>query len=146
MVMSRSYVMEITTEVVRLLSETAPSVLSFPRAQQDRKAGRLALRHGMDTQEIVSGDDLLLSVEVRPGSWSDRKCWLYSVIGRTLYNVIPPVRVGVYRTSKRSLIFSILALKCPSRVLSVCGKGGLECCSAFSIKKLRVVRPNLCEG
>ncbi|KAG2808256.1 hypothetical protein PC116_g25276 [Phytophthora cactorum] len=27
MVMSRSYVMEITTEVVRLLSETAPSVV-----------------------------------------------------------------------------------------------------------------------
>ncbi|KAG2773385.1 hypothetical protein PC129_g20409 [Phytophthora cactorum] len=52
MVMSRSYVMEITTEVVRLLSETAPSVLSFPRAQQDRKAGRLALRHGMDTQVL----------------------------------------------------------------------------------------------
>ncbi|KAG3090166.1 hypothetical protein PI124_g16256 [Phytophthora idaei] len=50
--MSRSYVMEITTEVARLLSETAPSVLSFPRAQRDRKAGRLALRHGMDTQVL----------------------------------------------------------------------------------------------
>ncbi|KAG6955276.1 hypothetical protein JG688_00011944, partial [Phytophthora aleatoria] len=44
----------------------------------------------LNVQEIVSGDILLLSVEVRPGSWSDRKCWLYSAIGRTLYNVIPP--------------------------------------------------------
>ncbi|GMF55204.1 unnamed protein product [Phytophthora fragariaefolia] len=62
--MSRRYVKEITTEVVRVLKYVASSVISFPR-------------------------DLFLSGEVRPGSWSDSKCWKYSIIGRTTYTTIP---------------------------------------------------------
>ncbi|KAG6942247.1 hypothetical protein JG688_00018237 [Phytophthora aleatoria] len=114
--MSRSYVMEITTVVVRVLSETAPSVVSFPRAQRDWKAVEAgsASRHGypgvvgavdvslieierpekfdgfycskcypaLNVQTSVSVDNLFLSVEVRPGSWPGRKCWLHSYSAR----------------------------------------------------------------
>ncbi|KAG6950098.1 hypothetical protein JG687_00014447 [Phytophthora cactorum] len=32
----------------------------------------------------------LCGVKAHPGSWSDRKCWNYSAIGRSIYSTIPP--------------------------------------------------------
>lgn len=43
----------------------------------------------LNGQAIVNMDNLFLSVEVCPSSWSDRKCWQFSAIGRS----IPPPQV-----------------------------------------------------
>eukprot|EP00644_Phytophthora_capsici_P007875 jgi/Phyca11/126503/e_gw1.63.88.1 len=42
----------------------------------------------LNIQAIVTMDNYFLSVEMRPGSWSDRKCWQHSVIGRNVFNII----------------------------------------------------------
>ncbi|KAE9021496.1 hypothetical protein PF005_g1218 [Phytophthora fragariae] len=123
MSMARSYVMEITTEVVRVLNAVAPAVISFPRSRDGWTAVEdgFASPHGypgvadaidgsliaierpedydgfycrkcypaLNVQAIVSPDRTFKSVEVRSGSWSDRKCWKYSRIGRPEHSVIP---------------------------------------------------------
>ena len=43
-----------------------------------------------NVQAIVTADHRFMSAEIRPGAWSDRKCWMYSHIGRSVFNVIPP--------------------------------------------------------
>ncbi|EEY55244.1 uncharacterized protein PITG_09146 [Phytophthora infestans T30-4] len=122
--MCRSYVSEITAEVVRVLRAAAPQIVAFPRDQGgwDAIESEFAARHGypgvvgaidgslieverpyefdgfycrkcypaLNVQAIVTSDNVFLSAEVRPGSWSDRKCWQYSKIGRTVYSTIPP--------------------------------------------------------
>ncbi|KAE9071215.1 hypothetical protein PF010_g25959 [Phytophthora fragariae] len=64
--MSKSYVIDIVDEVVRVLCEAADAVICFPH----NKCG-------------------FMSVEIRPGSWSDKKSWKYSYIGQHSYDVIP---------------------------------------------------------
>ncbi|EEY63735.1 uncharacterized protein PITG_02218 [Phytophthora infestans T30-4] len=121
--MSRSYVMEITSEVVRVLKIVAPQVISFPSNREEWNAveAGFASKHGypgiagaidgslieierpdnfdgfycrkaypaLNMQAIVTSDGFFLSVDVRPGSWSDSKCWQYSTIGRSVGNVLP---------------------------------------------------------
>ncbi|EEY57778.1 uncharacterized protein PITG_00354 [Phytophthora infestans T30-4] len=85
--------------VVRALRAAAPQIVAFPRDQGgwDAIKSEFAARHGypgcypaLNVQAIVTSDNVFLSAEVRSGSWSDRKCWQYSKIGRTLYSTIPP--------------------------------------------------------
>ncbi|EEY60844.1 uncharacterized protein PITG_13589 [Phytophthora infestans T30-4] len=121
--MSRSYVKEITDEVIHVLKLVACQVISFPRDRRrwNTIEDQFALRQGypgvvgaidgslveverpddfdgfycrksypaLNVQAIVTMDNYFLSVEVRPGSWSDRKCWQHSVIARNVFNIIP---------------------------------------------------------
>ncbi|ETN04008.1 hypothetical protein PPTG_23681 [Phytophthora nicotianae INRA-310] len=121
--MSRSYVKEITAEVIRVLKLVACRVISFPRDRSRWSAieDAFAIRHSypgvvgaidgsliqierpddfdgfycrksypaLNVQAIVTMDNFFLSVEVRPGSWSDRKCWQHSTIGRNHFSIIP---------------------------------------------------------
>ncbi|OWZ02215.1 LOW QUALITY PROTEIN: hypothetical protein PHMEG_00026263 [Phytophthora megakarya] len=121
--MSRSYVLEVTNEVVRVLKSVAGAVISFPCECQECDAieSGFAERHvyhgvvgtndvsfveierpddfdgfycrkyypALNVQAVVTSGNLFLSVEVRPGSWSDSKCWKYSKLGCTLYKIIP---------------------------------------------------------
>ncbi|KAG6946894.1 hypothetical protein JG687_00016466 [Phytophthora cactorum] len=106
--MSRSYVMAINTEVVRVLSMTASDIILFPRSRRGLDAveakfasrysypgifgavdeSPLAIEHpakfdgfycrkcypALSVQAIVNMENMFMSVEVRPGSWSDSKC------------------------------------------------------------------------
>ncbi|EGZ08021.1 hypothetical protein PHYSODRAFT_526067 [Phytophthora sojae] len=55
--MSRSYVMEITTEVVRVLRAMAAAVISFPRRREDWDAieSGFAARHGYPGVVVATG-------------------------------------------------------------------------------------------
>ncbi|ETP06417.1 hypothetical protein F441_17195 [Phytophthora nicotianae CJ01A1] len=43
----------------------------------------------INIQAIVTASNKFMSVEIRPGSWSDSKCWKHSIIGRNACSVIP---------------------------------------------------------
>jgi hypothetical protein len=43
----------------------------------------------LNIQAIVTADNKFMSVEIRPGSWSDSKSWKHSVIGRHAGAIIP---------------------------------------------------------
>ncbi|KAG6963447.1 hypothetical protein JG688_00008144 [Phytophthora aleatoria] len=62
--MSRSYVMEITTEVVRVLNMTSSDVISFPRSRWgwDAVEAKFASRHGYPG--IVSDCNICSVVEL----------------------------------------------------------------------------------
>ncbi|KAF1779573.1 hypothetical protein JG687_00006837 [Phytophthora cactorum] len=62
--MSRSYVMEITTEVVRVLNMTSSDIISFPRSRWgwDTVEAKFASRHGYPG--IVSDCNICSVVEL----------------------------------------------------------------------------------
>jgi hypothetical protein len=122
--MSQGYLMEIVTEVVRVLIKVSSRIIAFPSTMKEwRRVERgFASRHNypavvgaidgsllhiqrprdfegfycrkgypaLNLQAIVTSDKRFLSTELRPGSWSDRKAWKYSAIGRHVHDVIPP--------------------------------------------------------
>ncbi|KAF4144508.1 DDE superfamily endonuclease [Phytophthora infestans] len=105
--MNKSYVMDIVDEVCRVLYLSACDAVSFPRYHQgweDLQAG-FAARRGypgvvgavdgsllaIDRPEDydVTATSMFMSVEIRPGSWSDSKSWKHSIIGRRATSIIP---------------------------------------------------------
>lgn len=43
----------------------------------------------INVQAVVSANTRFMSVDVRPGAWSDRKIWRYCALGRRLHDIIP---------------------------------------------------------
>ncbi|KAF4032365.1 DDE superfamily endonuclease [Phytophthora infestans] len=43
----------------------------------------------LSIQAIVTATSIFMSVEIRPGSWSDSKSWKHSIIGRRAASIIP---------------------------------------------------------
>ncbi|KAE9293343.1 hypothetical protein PR003_g24527 [Phytophthora rubi] len=123
MKMTRSYVIDIVDEVVRVLNEAADSVICFSHDQRgwDRVESQFAVRWGypgvvdavdgsllaiqrpkefdgfycrkgypaLNMQAIVSADRKCMSIEIRTGSWSDKKVWKYSYVGKHTHGIIP---------------------------------------------------------
>ncbi|KAE9289727.1 hypothetical protein PF008_g25818 [Phytophthora fragariae] len=121
--MSKSYVIDIVDEVVRVLCEAADAVICFPHnkcgwvsverhfaarcgypgvvgavdgslvaIQRPEDFDGFYCRKGypaLNVQAIVTANCRFMSVEIRPGSWSDKKSWKYSYIGQHSYDVIP---------------------------------------------------------
>nr|KAE8919287.1 hypothetical protein PF009_g30404 [Phytophthora fragariae] len=43
----------------------------------------------LNMQAIVAANRRFMSIELRPGSWSDKKCWKFSYVGQHVHSIIP---------------------------------------------------------
>ncbi|KAF4141558.1 DDE superfamily endonuclease [Phytophthora infestans] len=101
--MSKSYVIDIVNEVARMVWMQLRRISWYPGVvgavdgsllQIDRPEDYEGFycRKGypaINIQAIVSASNKFMSVEIRPGSWSDSKCWKHSIIGRDACSFIP---------------------------------------------------------